>query len=146
MLKSRAECSCRKLCSQLTSERSQLQIHQNSVHRLSSSPSLFLTCSLMQWTWWMAEGFNRAKGRSEVRCARAIAGVSNYPKLSGSSSEKLKIMAFLGLISWSLFVDACRLLSICMFLLCSLTFNWYSFLSIIFMLGKNEWHGAAGLR
>ena len=79
-----------------------------------------------------------------VQCA--MAGVSNYPKLSGSSSEKLKIMAFLGLISWSLFVDACRLLSICMFLLCSLTFNWYSFLSIIFMLGKNEWHGAAGLR
>ena len=46
-------------------------------------------------------------------------------------------MALLGLISWSLFVDACRLLSICMFLLCSLTFNWYSFLSIIFMLGEN---------
>lgn len=45
-------------------------------------------------------------------------------------------MAFLGLISWSLFVDACRLLSICMFLLCSLTFNWYSFFSIIFMLGE----------
>lgn len=43
-------------------------------------------------------------------------------------------MAFLGLVSWSLFVDACRLLSVCVFLVCSLTFSWYSFISLICLL------------
>lgn len=44
-------------------------------------------------------------------------------------------MALLGLISWSLFVDALRLISICSFLLCSMTFSWYSFASLIAILG-----------
>lgn len=43
-------------------------------------------------------------------------------------------MALLGLVSWSLLVDAVRLASICFFLLCSLSFNWYSFSSIIAIL------------
>lgn len=38
-------------------------------------------------------------------------------------------------VSWKLFVDACRLLSICSFLVCSLSFTWYSFISLICTLG-----------
>ncbi len=54
-----------------------------------------------------------------------------------SSLNEIAKMAMLGLISWSLFVDACRLLSVCFFLITSLSLNWYSFLSIIALLG--EW-------
>ncbi len=46
-------------------------------------------------------------------------------------------MALFGVIPWTLFVDACRLLSVCLFLITSLSLNWYSFLSIIALLG--EW-------
>ena len=45
-------------------------------------------------------------------------------------------MAFLGVVSWSLAVDTIRLLSICSFLVCSLTFTWYSFISLIAVLGE----------
>ena len=42
----------------------------------------------------------------------------------------------MGLVSWSLFVDALRLISIVGFLFCSLTFTWYSFVSLIAVLGE----------
>ena len=45
-------------------------------------------------------------------------------------------MAFLGVVSWSLAVDTLRLLSICAFLVCSLSFTWYSFISLIAVLGE----------
>lgn len=48
-------------------------------------------------------------------------------------------MAFLGLVSWSLAVDTLRLLSICSFLVCSLSFTWYSFISLIAVLGELQW-------
>ena len=64
---------------------------------------------------------------------------SNYANNKGRSFVQRNIrveeMALLGLISWSLFVDAFRLVSICCFLLCSLSFNWYSFSSLIAILG-----------
>ncbi|CAI8010840.1 hypothetical protein GBAR_LOCUS7097 [Geodia barretti] len=40
----------------------------------------------------------------------------------------------MGLIPWSLAVDVLRLLSIVSFLFCSLTFTWYSFVSLIGVL------------
>lgn len=46
-------------------------------------------------------------------------------------------MALLGFISWGLFVDACRLLSVSAFVVCSLSFNWYSFASVIALLGES---------
>ena len=46
------------------------------------------------------------------------------------------VMAFLGVVSWSLAVDTLRLFSICAFLVCSLSFTWYSFISLIAVLGE----------
>ena len=45
-------------------------------------------------------------------------------------------MALFGVITWSLFVDALRLISICAFLACSLTFNIYSFAALISVLSE----------
>lgn len=42
----------------------------------------------------------------------------------------------MALVSWSLAVDTLRLLSIVSFLFCSLTFTWYSFISLIAVLGE----------
>ena len=47
------------------------------------------------------------------------------------------ILSLRGVVSWSLFVDACRLLSICAFLLCSISLTWYSFVSLICALGQS---------
>ncbi|XP_064385213.1 uncharacterized protein LOC135334087 [Halichondria panicea] len=58
-------------------------------------------------------------------------------------------MALFGVIPWSLFVDACRLLSVCLFLITSLSLNWYSFLSIIallislYILDRNSYNTAS---
>ena len=53
-----------------------------------------------------------------------------------SKLTEIDIMALLGLISWSLFVDAFRLVSICFFVVCALSINWYSFWSFIAILSK----------
>ena len=47
-------------------------------------------------------------------------------------------MAVFGVITWSLFVDGLRLVSICAFLACSLTFNIYSFAALISALSMSE--------
>lgn len=47
-------------------------------------------------------------------------------------------MAVFGVITWSLFVDGLRLVSICAFLACSLTFNIYSFAALISVLSMSE--------
>ena len=47
-------------------------------------------------------------------------------------------MAVFGVITWCLFVDGLRLVSILAFLACSLTFNIYSFAALISVLSMSE--------
>lgn len=51
-------------------------------------------------------------------------------------AKRRPAMALLGIVSWSLVVDTLRLISICSFLVCSLQFTWFSFVSLIAVLGK----------
>ena len=58
-------------------------------------------------------------------------------QIAPPSPQLLAPVSVIMVPSWKVFVDSCRLISVCGFLICSLTFTWYSFGLLICLLGQS---------